>query len=125
MGSAMAYHGYPKVFGGVAAQLAQGLSAMGFPAPTLFAWLASLSEFGGGLLIVLGLGTRVAATFVFINMSVALFVAHAKDPFQVKELAFLFWTISGALIATGGGKFSLDSLFCGKCCHKSCDAAAK
>lgn len=28
-----------------------------------------------------------------------------------KELALAFWTISGALIMTGGGRWSLDHLF--------------
>lgn len=113
MGLAIATHGYDKVFGGVVHQLAEGLAGLGFPIPVVFAWLASLSEFAGGLLIALGLGTRVAAVFVFVTMSVAVFIAHAKDPFQVKEMAFLFFTISGALIALGGGRFSLDALlFC-------------
>src|SRR4051812_27323598 len=50
-------HGYDKVFGGVNAQLTQGLVAMNFPAPEFFGWCASLSEFVGGLLIALGLFT--------------------------------------------------------------------
>lgn len=114
MGSFIANHGYGKVFGGHLALLTEGLTTMGMPMPTLLAWLAALSEFAGGILIALGLGTRVAAFFVFITMSVAAFIAHKNDPFQVKELALLFWTISGALVMTGGGCYSLDALFCCK-----------
>src|SRR5262245_35087290 len=112
MGSAIAYHGYGKIFGGYMSQMIPGVAALGFPAPVLFAWLAALSEFAGGLLIVFGLFTRVAAFFVFFTMSVAAFVAHAKDPFQVKELALAFWTMAGTLMLTGAGRFSLDRKFC-------------
>jgi len=110
MGSGIAYHGYGKVFGGNVARLAEGVAAMGFPMPEVFAWAAALSEFAGGICIALGLFTRFAALFVFITMSVAAFGAHAADPFQKKELALAFWTMAGALICLGGGKYSLDAV---------------
>jgi len=109
MGAAICYHGYGKVFGGIMPQMIDGVGKMGFPAPTLFAWAAALSEFAGGVLIVLGLLTRPAAAFLFITMSVAAFVAHAADPFQVKELALAFWTMAAALFLTGPGRYSLDA----------------
>lgn len=118
MGLAIASHGYQKIFGGQIEMLAGGLVAMGMPAPTLLAWLAALSEFAGGLCIALGLGTRIAAFFVFFTMSVAFFGAHAKDPFQVKELAYLFGAVALGLIFTGGGAWSLDALCC---CRKKKD----
>ncbi|MCG3205690.1 MAG: hypothetical protein KCHDKBKB_02412 [Elusimicrobia bacterium] len=114
LGLGMAYHGYGKVFGGHITLLTEGLAGMGFPLPVVFAWLAALAEFGGGLCIALGIGTRIAALFVFVTMAVAFFVAHAKDPFQVKELAYLYGAGALSLILTGGGRFSIDSLFCCK-----------
>ena len=87
MGSGIAYHGYGKVFGGDITPLTQGVTAMGFPYPEVFAWAAALSEFLGGICIVLGLFTRPAAFFVFATMSVAAFIAHKADPLQTKELA--------------------------------------
>ncbi len=109
-GAGIAYHGHGKVFGGHVGQLTEGVAAMGFPAPAVFAWAAALSEFAGGLCLVLGLGTRIAAFFVFSTMSVAAFIAHSKDPLQVKELALAYWTASGALILLGGGEWSLDKI---------------
>lgn len=106
-GLAMAYHGSGKVFGDMS-QLIAGVGAMGFPAPKLFAWLAALSEFGGGCLLVLGLATRPAALFIAATMGVAAFVAHRNDPFQVKELALAFLTNSIALLLAGPGRWSLD-----------------
>lgn len=119
MGLGMAYHGYGKVFGGHMAMLLPGVEKMGFPFPWFFAWAAALSEFAGGLCVALGLGTRVAAFFVFCTMTVAWTVAHAKDPFQVKELALAYWTISGALVMTGGGRWALGRLLCCKDKEKS------
>ncbi|MCC6137718.1 MAG: DoxX family protein, partial [Bdellovibrionaceae bacterium] len=70
--------------------LVSGVAAIGFPIPVVFAWMAALSEFVGGLFIASGLFTRYAALFLGFTMSVAAFVVHAKDPFQVKEMALMF-----------------------------------
>lgn len=112
MGSGIAYHGYQKIFGGYMPMLIEGVTKMGFPAPEVFAWAAALSEFVGGLLIVAGLFTRYAALSVFITMTVAAFITHRADAFQVKELALAYWAMSGALVFLGSGAFGLDS----KCC---------
>src|ERR687897_812951 len=86
-------HGYPKLFGGpekeppqpVAEALgpnfapavkqggpesfAQMLAQMGVPEPQVAAVLAGLAEFGGGLGLVLGLGTRPAGLVASANMA--------------------------------------------------------
>ena len=108
MGAGMAYHGYGKVFGGNIEGLTKGVASMGFPMPEFFAWAAALSEFVGGICIMLGLFTRPAALFIFVTMGVAAFIKHGADPLKRKELALAYWTISGALIFLGAGKFSLD-----------------
>ena len=115
MGVGIAYHGYGKVFGGKIDRFAEGIASMGFPAPEIFAWAASLSEFLGGICIVLGLFTRQAALFVFVTMAVAAFIKHGADPLKRKELALAYWTISGALIFLGSGRFSLDYLIRNHC----------
>ncbi len=106
------FHGYGKVFGGWMEQFADGVAKMGFPAPDLFAWGAALSEFLGGILIALGIGTRIAAFFVFCTMTVAAFVRHADDPVDVKELALIYGVIAMAILLLGPGRFSLDHLVC-------------
>lgn len=92
-------------------QFVAGLTALGFPAPILFAWLASLSELVGGALIAAGLFTRHASLFLGVTMAVAAFHAHAADPFAKKEMAILFLASCVLLILTGAGKYSLDRLF--------------
>jgi putative oxidoreductase len=109
-GSGIATHGFGKIFGGHMEGFAQGVAQMGFPVPALFAWAAALSEFAGGICVAVGIGTRIAALFIFGTMSVALFLHHAADPFDVKELAYLYWSIAGALIMLGGGAYTLPSL---------------
>ena len=108
MGVGIAHHGYGKIFGGGIEGFAQGVAKLGFPMPIVFAWLSALAEFVGGILVAVGFQTRIAAFFVFFNMSVAVFMQHAADPLKVKELALCYWAMAGALILTGAGKFSLD-----------------
>lgn len=108
MGLGSAHHGYQKLFTGRIESFAEGVAKMGFPAPLYFAWAAALSEFVGGILVVVGVKTRLAAAFIFITMSVAVFRAHADDPLKVKELALAYGTVSGALVCLGAGKFSVD-----------------
>jgi putative oxidoreductase len=109
-GAGMAYHGYQKVFGGQMQMLTPGVAQMGFPMPEFFAWAAALSEFVGGICLALGLFTRFAALFIFITMSVAVFIALKGKPLDGRELALAYWTISGALIFLGGGSFSVGNL---------------
>jgi putative oxidoreductase len=89
-------------------ELIGGVAALGFPIPTVFAWLAALSEFFGGLFIAIGLFTRYAASFLGFTMFVAAFLAHAQDPFQNKEMALLYLVSCLLLIFSGAGKYSLD-----------------
>jgi putative oxidoreductase len=72
--------------------------------------LVIFAEFFCGFLIMIGLVTRFAVIPVFITMIVAYFVAHANDPFQVKNLAFVFLCLSPVVFILGSGKFSLDYL---------------
>jgi putative oxidoreductase len=68
------------------------------------------AEFVCGILIVLGLLTRLAALPILITMIVAYFVAHKKDDFTVKELPFLFMLLSLVVFILGSGKYSVDRL---------------
>lgn len=111
MGAGIAYHGYMKIFMGWMGKFTAGVAEMGFPAPELFAWGAALSEFAGGILILFGFLTPLAALMVFATMTVAAFLRHAPDPLSVKELALAYWAVSGALIFTGPGRFSVDAFF--------------
>lgn len=113
-GLGIAAHGYQKLFGGMMPGFTAGVTALGFPLPHLFAYLAAGTEFFGGILIALGLFTRLAALFLFINMSVAAFLAHGGDPLDKKELALAYWTAAGAVGLLGAGPYALDAVFFGR-----------
>ncbi len=87
-----------------------GVAALGFPLPSVFAWAAGLSEFAGGLLVALGFFTRPAALFAFTTMAVAFFLRHAGDPFSDRELALLYGTTMLAFCLMGAGRISGDRL---------------
>jgi putative oxidoreductase len=88
--------------------LVQGVGAMGFPLPGLFAWAAGLAELGGGLLLAIGFFTRPSAFFLAFTMAIAAFVAHAADPFAKKELGLLYFAIYLVFMIRGSGKWSID-----------------
>ena len=72
--------------------------------------LAIGAEVGCSLLLIVGLATRLAVIPLAATMIVALFLVHAADPWQKKELAAVFLTVYVALFFTGGGVFSLDHM---------------
>lgn len=72
--------------------------------------LAIFAEFGCSILLILGLATRIAAIPLAATMGVALFLVHAADPWQTKELAAVYLTVYISLILTGPGPISLDHL---------------
>lgn len=113
LGAMMIMHGYGKVFERMDG-FANGVAEMGFPFPEVFAWAAALSEFAGGLLLIVGLFTRPAGLFVSATMFVAAFIAHFDDPFGKKELALTFLTIALAIVIAGPGRFSIDRRLFGR-----------
>lgn len=70
--------------------------------------LAVLAEVVCSLLLVLGLGTRVAAILPLVSMLVAALVVHSGDPWAKKELALLFAIPYLTLLLAGGGRFALE-----------------
>jgi putative oxidoreductase len=93
----------------------------GFPPPQhpmpfeLFSLMgfAGVLEFIGGILLVLGLFTRVTAFILSGEMAVAYFMAHFPKSFLPMvsggELAALYCFVFLYLAAAGGGAWSLDS----------------
>lgn len=112
VGCFMLVHGWQKL---------TGFSEMAdtFPDPIgmgsrLSLILAIGAEFGCSLLIIIGLGTRLAAIPLAFTMVVALFIVHGADPWQTKELAAVYLAVYAVLILTGAGKLSLDYLWAEK-----------
>jgi putative oxidoreductase len=110
LGAVMLVHGYHKVFGGLHhhADLVAGLGL-----PRWSAYLSAFAEFFGGLLVLLGLFTRIAAFAICINLSVAIAKVHFHNgltgnggyefPLALAALAF-------ALVFFGGGPIAFDHI---------------
>lgn len=63
-----------------------------------------------GLLLTIGLLSRMVLIPIFITMSVALFIAHAGDPFAAKQPAILIWLLTILSFITGPGRYSIDHI---------------
>ena len=82
---------------------------IGIPAKLAYD-LVMVFQFGCGILVCLGFLTRLSILPITFMMTIAFFVAHKKDPFQVSELAFAYMLISVVVFIMGSGKYSLDAL---------------
>lgn len=72
--------------------------------------LAVFAEVLCSILILIGLGTRVASIPLIITMLVAVFMIHANDPFASQELGLLYLLLYIPLLILGSGKYSVDEV---------------
>lgn len=154
-GAAIASHGYPKLFGGEGKQppqfltrlygpnfpaaverggpekFAKTLENLEVPSPLAAAIAAGVAEFGGGLALVLGFKTRLAALGIITSMAVAIRKVHWSKGFSGQggyELPLQFLATAAALFFTGPGAISLDALLSRskhKAKQRGVDAAAE
>jgi putative oxidoreductase len=89
-------------------------ASLHIPAPGFNARLASVTEFVGGILLLVGLGTRLAALPVATTMVVAIATAKRAELGGVTDLVgFDEWTylvMCLGLAVAGPGPLSLDAL---------------
>ncbi|MGV3560548.1 DoxX family protein [Larkinella arboricola] len=102
----MLTHGWPKVTKIMAGDMAFGDPIGIGSTPSLI--LATLAEFLGSVLLILGFQTRAAALVLVINMLVITVFAHGSDPFGKKEMPLLYALIYLTIFFVGPGKYSVD-----------------
>ena len=85
------------------------------PAPQVNAVVASATEFFGGLLLLVGLGTRLASLPLALTMVVAIFTARRAEIDGITTLLgfteFTYLAMLVWLALVGPGSASLDRLF--------------
>jgi putative oxidoreductase len=97
-------------------------TSLGIPAPALNAWFVSGLEVAGGILLILGLGSRLIALPLVIDMIVAYLSADREalgkvfsEPDKFYAAApYTFLVASLIILIFGPGKFSLDAMLTGK-----------
>jgi putative oxidoreductase len=112
-GGALAFHGYQILFGNIEGA-GRFFESVGFEDGLFWAWAIGILEFGCGLLLALGLFTRLAAGPIIVFMIVAIVTYHWPNGFnwEARGIEYpLFWAIVVFhFLVHGGGRFSLDAL---------------
>jgi len=125
VGAIFIAHGGQKLFGlwggGGLEGTAAGFAKMGIEPAYPLAIAASIVEFGGGLLLVVGALTLFAAIALIVQMLVAIWKVHGANGFFLPagyeyNIALIAALVS--LMLTGPGAFSFDR-------HRADSAAAR
>ncbi len=116
VGAMLMPHGAQKLFGwfggyGLAATGQFFATKLGLPAS--MALVTGLIEFGGGLLLALGLATRFAAGAAAVMMAVAVIHVHLGNGYFWTsggyEYPLLWGLLAFSFVLRGGGRYSLDA----------------
>ncbi len=100
-------------------QVTDFFRSLGIPAPELQAPFVASVEFGGGILVLLGLFSRLAALPLMGTMVVAILTAKLKeftgplDLFGAQEFDYLVLLFT--LFIYGAGPVSVDQFICKRC----------
>lgn len=99
-------------------KVVQFFTGLGIPAPALNAYFVSALELGGGMLLILGLGSRLIALLLAGDMIVAYITADREallsifsnpDKFTAAT-PYTFLVAALIVLIFGPGKYSLDAL---------------
>lgn len=125
----LATHGWGKVTD--VSGFTGGLERAGYPMPEVLGQLAAWSEFAGGLCLILGVLTPLAALMTGGTMAVAAFYHHlwrgwggweeGADPSFLEKLASTRWEFALAILGAslcllflGAGRYSIDGWVLGR-----------
>jgi putative oxidoreductase len=112
VGGTLAIHGFQKAADPAA--FTQRLQQMGFPLPEVSTYLAIAGELLGGLGLLVGFLTPVAALGIAATMFVAAMVVNLKNGFFVFDGGFeyplVLFFVALYYMAVGPGPYSLDAM---------------
>jgi putative oxidoreductase len=103
----MTVHGYQKVVPhGALHHFAHYVATLGLP--YWLGYISAFTELLGGILLTIGLFTRLAAAFVAINMLVAFFTVGLHQGFGIYNYILALAVIAIMLVFYGAGALALD-----------------
>ncbi|MGD0892587.1 MAG: DoxX family protein [Terracidiphilus sp.] len=100
------------------ARVTDYFGSLNLPAPGVTALGVSIIELVGGILLAVGIGSRLVALILFVNMTVAFWVAEKEaflgalsspDKFQAAD-AYNYWFAALLILILGPGLFAVDTL---------------
>ena len=116
-GIIMAVHGWQKLQGGPANFGSQALANLGVPLPVFMGYVVTFAELIGGILLIVGLLSRLAALIlaiemVFTTLLVKINVGFIGSPGSGAgaELDLILLAAFLAILLVGPGRLSLDEL---------------
>jgi len=115
VGILITVHGFQKLAQGPANFGEQTLTGLGIPLPVLMGYVVTFAEIIGGILLIVGLLSRLAALVLIIDLAVAILLVKVNIGFIVPHSSGAGVEIDLAYIAgflvillAGPGKLSLD-----------------
>jgi putative oxidoreductase len=122
VGWVMAESGWGKL--GKIPDVVEFFRGLGIPAPEIQAPMAAVSELSFGVMLLIGLFTRISAIPLMTIMSVAIITAQRDEIKSASDLLgmseFLFIALLLVLLVRGGGTWSCDRMLLWKrsrCAH--------
>ena len=106
------YHGYQKLDGGIGG-VSGFLDSLGVPLPDVMAYVLTFGEIIGGILLILGLLTRVTALYFIVEMTLAIILVKLDMGLIAQggagaELDLALISAMAAVATFGPGTLSVD-----------------
>jgi putative oxidoreductase len=111
LGLILVPHGYAKLFLDDAVPASRNFANFGWAYPLAWAYFIGALEFFGGLLLAVGLFTRLVAAAFVVEMAVICFaVLYPSWSWGRRgmEYALFMGIVALAILFRGGGRYSLD-----------------
>jgi putative oxidoreductase len=112
-GTVFLAHGVQMLFSFSFAGIAGAFGQMGFPMPAVLGPVVAFAELAGGVALIFGFLTRLAALGLAAIMLGAVLFVHLRNGFFLPngmEFALAMFGATTALFLMGAGTFSLDAL---------------
>ena len=113
LGIVFAAHGWQKLTQTGPANFAGFLTSLNLPAPDILAWIVTLLELVGGILLILGLATRLVALLFAVEMVGTTLLVKADVGFIAQsagaELDLRLMAGALAILLLGPGRLALDN----------------